>query len=232
MNRILIIEDNSDLAFLVGTNLEIAGYAVELTNEGPQGLERARVTAPDLIILDLMLPGLSGYLVLRSLREEGFHMPVLILSARGEEVDKVLGFRNGADDYVTKPCGALELLARVEALLRRAGGLAADTQRRRTPHLARFGDVEVNLSSHTVRRRGQPVTLSPKAYQLLCALLMRRGQLVSRQDLLREVWGYHETVESRTVDAHIVELRRNLEADPSLPRHIVTVRKAGYRLEG
>jgi DNA-binding response OmpR family regulator len=153
---------------------------------------------------------------------------VLILTARGEEADKVIGFRNGADDYVTKPFGVLELLARIEALLRRTAGAARPHS---TPPPERFGDVEVDRTARTVTRQGIPVYLAPMEFELLLALLQRKGAVASRQDLMREVWGHSAVVVSRTVDTHIAELRRKLEHDPAEPRHILTVRKAGYRLE-
>lgn len=226
MIRVLIVEDNHDLAFGLRNNLEIEGYEVELAEDGPSGLATARRTMPDLVVLDLMLPGMDGYRVLRQLREDGLSMPVLILTARGEEADKVLGFRLGADDYVTKPFGVLELLARVQALLRRARG-APPAAKRGT---YRFGDVEVELATRIVRRSGLQVPLTPMEFDLLVALLERRGAVVSRVELLTDVWGHSSAVLTRTIDTHIGELRRKLEADPSTPRHILTVRKAGYRL--
>jgi two-component system alkaline phosphatase synthesis response regulator PhoP len=225
--RILVVEDNSDLAYGLRNNLEIEGYAVDVADDGTTGLARARDASPDLIILDLMLPGMDGYRVLRALRDEGRRMPVLILTARGEESDKVRGLRLGADDYVTKPFGVLELLARVEALLRRA-----TTGNGAVPSLPeRFGDIDVIPASRSVNRQGQPVPLTPKEYDLLLALLKRRGAVATRLELLTEVWGYSAEVLSRTVDTHVAELRRKLEADPAAPKHILTVRKAGYRLE-
>jgi two-component system, OmpR family, alkaline phosphatase synthesis response regulator PhoP len=229
MPRILIVEDNPDLAYGLRTGLEIEGYDIQIAEDGESGLERARAWRPDLVMLDLMLPGMDGYRVLRTLRESGADMPVLILTARGEEADKVLGFRLGADDYVTKPCGVLELLARVGALLRRSR--IADARNVTTDTLERFGAVEINPSSRTVTKEGTPVALSPKEFDLLLALVRRRGAVASRVDLLREVWGHRVEVMTRTVDIHIAELRRKLEDDPSQPRHILTVWKAGYRLE-
>ncbi|OYV71784.1 MAG: two-component system response regulator [Gemmatimonadetes bacterium 21-71-4] len=227
MNRILIVEDNPDLAYGLRTGLEIEGYTVNVAADGETGLERARESAPDLVILDLMLPGMDGYRVLRALRDEGLDMPVLILTARGEETDKVLGFRLGADDYVTKPCGVLELLARVAALLRRARRAEAAAG----AAIERFGAVEINPAARTVTRGDQPVALSPKEFDLLLTLVRRRGAVASRLELLKEVWGYSADVMTRTVDIHVAELRRKLEDDPSKPRHILTVWKAGYRLE-
>jgi two-component system, OmpR family, alkaline phosphatase synthesis response regulator PhoP len=227
MPRILIVEDNPDLAYGLRTGLEIEGYDVQVAEDGETGLDRARAWSPDLVMLDLMLPGMDGYRVLRTLREGGSDIPVLILTARGEEADKVLGFRLGADDYVTKPCGVLELLARVGALLRRSR--IAD--RASGEGIERFGSVEINPASRTVTKEGTPVALSPKEFDLLLALVRRRGAVASRVELLREVWGHRVEVMTRTVDIHIAELRRKLEHDPSQPRHILTVWKAGYRLE-
>jgi DNA-binding response OmpR family regulator len=228
MPRILIVEDNPDLAYGLRTGLEIEGYDVQVADDGESGLERAKAWGPDLVMLDLMLPGMDGYRVLRTLREAGSNVPVLILTARGEEADKVLGFRLGADDYVTKPCGVLELLARVGALLRRSR--ISDRTNGVDGH-ERFGSVEINPASRTVLKEGTPVALSPKEFDLLLALVRRRGAVASRVELLREVWGHRVEVMTRTVDIHIAELRRKLEDDPSNPRHILTVWKAGYRLE-
>jgi len=226
MTNILIIEDNTDLAFGLRHNLEFEGYAVEVAVDGSRGLVRIRKAQPDLVILDLMLPGLDGMRVLREVREGGLDIPILILTARGEESDKVRGLRLGADDYVTKPFGLLELLARVEALLRRASNKGG-----REEEIIRFGDVEVRRGERTVSKLGQPVELTPKEFDLLIALWRRRGTVVSRLELLRGVWSYSEAAVTRTVDTHILELRRKLENDPSSPRHILTTRKAGYRLD-
>jgi two-component system, OmpR family, alkaline phosphatase synthesis response regulator PhoP len=229
MARILIVEDNVNLAYGLRTGLEIEGYDVQVAENGETGLERARAWGPDLVMLDLMLPGMDGYRVLKSLREGGSDVPVLILTARGEETDKVLGFRLGADDYVTKPCGVLELLARVGALLRRSR--LADQRSHATDAVEKFGTVEIHPSSRTVTKSAMPVGLSPKEFDLLLALVRRRGAVASRVELLREVWGHRVEVMTRTVDIHIAELRRKIEDDPSQPRHILTVWKAGYRLE-
>jgi DNA-binding response OmpR family regulator len=228
VTRILVIEDNRNLATGLRNNLEIEGYEVSVAGDGTSGLALARSTMPDLIILDLMLPGTDGYRVLKTLRDDGVDTPVLILSARGEETDKVLGFHLGADDYVAKPFGLLELLARVDALLRRAASASAK-HKLATP--VTFGDVQVDPGTHTVRRGGEAVTLRPKEYDLLVALLQRHGQVASRAELLEEVWGYSGEVYSRTVDTHVAELRRKLEANAAEPRYILTVRKTGYRIQ-
>jgi DNA-binding response OmpR family regulator len=222
MSRVLVVEDNSDLATGLRNNLEIEGHEVEVAGDGRAGLAAARARRPDLVILDLMLPQLDGFRVLRSLREQPDGPPVLILTARGEEADKVRGLRMGADDYVTKPFGLLELLARVEALLRRT--------RKPSPRRERFGDVEVDAAARSVRRAGRAVDLAPKELDLLLTLLDADGAALSRVELLRRVWGYPSAVVTRTVDTHVAELRRKLEDEPSRPRHILTVRKLGYRL--
>ena len=228
MARVLIIEDNRNLALGLRTNLEFEGHEAEIAGDGTAGLIRARTRSHDLIVLDLMLPGLDGFRVLEVLRGEGLTTPVLVLTARGDETDKVRGLRGGADDYVTKPFALRELLARVAALLRRTRAPGAE---RSTPPAAYcFGEIAVNPGTRIVTRAGHPVPLRPKEYDLLGALLRREGGVVGRADLLREVWGYHESVLSRTLDTHIGELRRKLEADPAVPRHILTVRKTGYRL--
>ena len=229
MSRILVIEDNADLAFGLRNNLEIEGYEVEVSGDGPSGLERARRSRPDLVILDLMLPKMDGLRVLKALRGDDLAMPVLILTARGEETDKVRGLKLGADDYVTKPFGVLELLARVEALLRRNRSPAV-LPHPAAPRLERFGEVEVDSAARIVTRSGRPVELAPKEYELLLALIGRRGAVASRVELMREVWGYSDEAVTRTIDTHVAELRRKLEADPADPRHILTVRKVGYRL--
>lgn len=223
--RILIIEDNTDLAFGLQTNLEVQGYSVEVAKDGPTGLATAGSYHPDLIILDLMLPGMDGLKALKKLREQGAAMPVLILTAKGNEVDKVNGLRLGADDYVTKPFGLMELIARVEALLRRAPVFSKPNSR-----LAVFGDVEMDSAARQVIRAGQPVDLTPKEFDLLTALVSRDGAVATRLDLMSEVWGHQSAVISRTVDTHIAELRRKLEANPARPEHILTVRNNGYRL--
>ena len=232
MPRLLLVEDNPDLAFGLRTGLEIEGYEVHHAEDGPSGLHMARELAPDLVILDLTLPGMDGYKVLRTLRDEALEMPVLILTARGEEADKVLGFRIGADDYVVKPCGVLELLARVAALLRRSHRRPdVDPAVQAAQAVERFGDVEVSTARRTVTRKGEPVALTPKEFDLLVSLIRRRGAVASRSELLREVWGHRAEVATRTVDIHVAELRRKLEDDPAEPRHILTVWKAGYRFE-
>jgi DNA-binding response OmpR family regulator len=227
VTRILLIEDNEDLAFGLRTALENEGFTVSIAADGPSGLREARDAGVDLIILDLMLPGMDGYRVLRSLRTAGIDVPVLVLTAKGEEANKVQAFSIGGDDYVTKPFGVLELIARVKALLRRTRGKEGPP----IPAVERFGEIEINPASRTVYRGGQLVPLAPREFDLLLALVRRRGAAASRTELLREVWQYESGVVSRTIDIHIAELRRKLEPDPAQPRHIRTVWKVGYRLE-
>ena len=230
MPTVLLIEDNEKLARGLQSILEFEGYAVLCATDGASGLALARQQRPDIVVLDLMLPDTDGYRVLRTLRDDGDMTPVLVLTALGEEADKVRGFRFGADDYVTKPFGLMELLARIDALLRRATRPNGEAPRTTSESPSGFGDVHVDAARHMVTRRGTPVPLRPKEYDLLVALLRRNGQVATRIELLKEVWGYDDSVMSRTVDTHIAELRRKLESDPANPRHILTVLKTGYRL--
>jgi DNA-binding response OmpR family regulator len=223
-----IIEDNRALATGIRNVLEIEGYRVRVDHDGVSGMSFARSGRPDLVILDLMLPELDGYQLLRALRAAGATMPVLILSARGEEADKVHGFRIGADDYVTKPFSLLELTARVAALLRR--GKAADALAPVDGVIRVGDDIRIDLRRRTVHRAGRPILLAPKQFDLLVALAARETGVASRSEMLREVWGYRSDVTSRTLDMHVLELRRKLEDDASDPRLILTVRGVGYRL--
>jgi len=227
VSRILIIEDNADLAFGLRNNLEVEGHTADVARDGAEGLELATTGTYELIIMDVMMPRIDGFGVLKRLRDAGVATPVLMLSARADEADKVYGFRLGADDYVTKPFGLLELMARVTALLRRARPErdGEDTA------VVTFGDVRVDVVTGTVTRAGEPIELTGQELRLLLALARRHGRTVSRQDLLREAWGHIGAVSSRTIDTYVVDLRRKLEADPMRPRHIITVRGAGYRLE-
>jgi len=227
VKRVLVVEDQRDLASLLAHNLKQEGLDVRTVEDGREALPAVRSWRPDLVILDLMLPGLDGFEVLRGIRGNGHEIPVLILSARGEEQDKIRGFRLDADQYVTKPFSLVELLERVHALLRRATRTVADQK----ANTLTFGDVVVDQAARSVSRRGDIIQLSPKAFDLLLSLIRREGRVASRMELLREVWGYGPLVLSRTVDSHVAELRRRLEDDPANPRHIVTVFKIGYRFE-
>jgi two-component system response regulator MtrA len=225
--RILLVEDNADLADGLRYNLEREDYAVQVAADGPAGLDSARRWNPDLILLDLMLPGMSGFQVLEALRSGGHRVPVIIVSARGEEADKVRGFRLDADQYVTKPVGLLELLERVRAILRRSSYLSGGDAASRI----RFGQVSIDPAARTVSLGERQVALTPKAYDLMLALVRREGAVMSRIELLREVWGSAGDVQTRTVDSHMAELRRKLEENPADPRHFLTVWKVGYRFE-
>ena len=229
MSRILIIEDNPDLAFGLRSNLEIEGYEVSIASTGVAGLELAQTQDADLLILDVMLPQMDGYEVLRRFRKTNASTPVLMLTARGEELDKVRGLRSGADDYVTKPFGLMELLARIEALLRR-GRLDADNHSADGPSHIRIGDIEISLDARTVHKGSESVGLAPKEFDLLVELIRHDGAIVSRTELMRAVWGHSAAVVSRTVDTHIAELRRKLGDGSDESPLIVTVRKSGYRI--
>lgn len=230
--RLLVVEDNEDLAFGLQRTLTGSGYRVELARDGADAMRRARVFKPHLIILDLMMPGMDGFSVLQALRSEQIDVPVLILSARSEEHDKLRGFRAGADDFVTKPFGVLELVARVAALLRRTAPTATD-RGHGDDDVAPIvvGALRIDLRGRRVYRNNESVSLAPKEFDLLVALVQQRGRALSRTMLLREVWGHAPDIQTRTVDIHVAELRRKLEAEPGRPRHIVTVWKTGYRFD-
>lgn len=227
MRRILLVEDNHALALGLSRSLEAAGFAAEVADSRAAAVDALAGENPDLVILDLMLPDGDGFEVLRDLRASGSSVPVLVLSARGEEIDKLKGFRLGADDYVVKPVGVLELIARVEAVLRRAG---ADEGQEAHLSPLRIGRVEVDPARRTAVRDGEPIDLSPREFELLLCLVRHQGRVVSRETLLSEAWGYRNPVPTRTVDTHVFTLRAKIEDDPGRPRHILTVRKVGYRL--
>ncbi len=226
MKRILIVED--DVAILRGLkdNLEYESYEVLTAEDGKQGYCLIREKKPDLIILDLMLPKMNGYEVCRKVRDEGVTTPVLMLTARGEEVDRVLGLDLGADDYVTKPFSVPELMARVRAILRRV-------QRSKVgdlPSELRFGKVSIDFKRFEAHRAGRILNMSRKEFGVLRLLAARGGEVVTRDELLDEVWGYDQYPTTRTVDNHIALLRTKLEEDPSNPRHLLTVHGVGYKL--
>ncbi|MCZ6503102.1 MAG: response regulator transcription factor [Gammaproteobacteria bacterium] len=226
MARILIIEDNPDLAEGLRVNLELENHVVEVCTDGGQALINIAKLQPDLIILDVLLPNQDGFGILQKMRQNSLNIPVLMLTARGEETDKVRALRLGADDYVTKPFGLLELIARVEALLRRSGSVCAPVTGRKTI----FGTVEFDPATRRVWREGELVSLTPKETNLLLVLVEKPNHVWSRQELLQKVWGHAAEVASRTVDTHIAELRRKLEIDPAMPQFIQTARSAGYWL--
>ena len=225
--RILVIEDDPDLLFVVACTLREEGYAVDTAEDGDEGLFKATSWDYDAIVLDIMLPGESGLIVCSKLRQLGSNTPILMLTARRQTNDKVDGLETGADDYLTKPFQMAELLARVAALLRRAGPRDATAGDRH-----HFGAVRIDLRRAEVSREGQPVNLSAKEFQLLRYFLGHRGSVVSRDELLREVWGYGVVPSSRTVDVHVAWLRQKLEEDPKNPRFILTVIGLGYKFAG
>ena len=228
--RILLVEDNAELAAGIRYNLELEGYEVQVAGDGPGALNVLESFAPDLIVLDVMLPGMDGFQVLRRIREDGIRVPVMMLTARGEESDQVRAFRLDADQYVTKPFRLMELLERVNMMLRRSKELSVAPSGTTTDRL-RFADVEVDASSRKVTKAGRELGLSPKALDLLLALAAGGGRVVTRHELLRSVWKHQADVVTRTVDSHISELRHKLEDDPEKPKHILTVWKSGYRFE-
>ncbi|HTQ54427.1 MAG TPA: response regulator transcription factor [Bryobacteraceae bacterium] len=224
--RILLIEDERGLVTTLGDRLRSEGHQVESALDGETGLQMASEGEFDLIILDIMLPRKNGMDVCRDLRQRGISTPVLMLTARGQTVDKVVGLKIGADDYMTKPFEMLELLARVEALLRRAPAYG------KAGEVFQFGPIRVDLRRTEVLRNGKPVALAAKEFQLLRYLVENRGTTVSRETLLSEVWGYGAVTSSRTVDVHVAWLRQKLEDNPRQPRLILTVHGMGYKLAG
>ena len=223
MSRILVIED--DVAILRGLkdNLVRESYDVLTTEDGEEGYRLARERSPDLIILDLMLPTLSGYEICRQLRDEGNSVLILMLTARGEEADRVLGLDLGADDYVTKPFSIRELKARIRALLRRTDPPPAP------PDTLSFGDVVVDFLQYDARKGDNPVEMTPKEFGVLRYLATRAGGVVSRYELLEKVWGYGKFPTTRTVDNHLAALRAKLEDNPAEPRYLQTVHRVGYK---
>ena len=224
MTRILIVEDEPNMVAGLRDNFEYEGYEVLTASDGAEGLGRALNDAPDLVVLDVMMPKMSGLDVCKQLKAKRPSIPVIMLTARGQEVDKVVGLELGADDYVTKPFSIRELLARIKAVLRRAHG---GSQERYA-----FGDVAVNLRTCQVTRAGKPVEFSAKEFDLLKYFLCHPGEALSRDRLLEKVWGYNSFPTTRTVDAHIVHLRQKLELKPEEPRFILTVHGVGYKFVG
>lgn len=224
--HLLLVEDEVSLALTLSDRLRAEGYDVEVCGTGESALELLENRPVDMVILDLMLPGIDGLEVCRELRQRGLQLPVLMLTAKSEVVDKVVGLKLGADDYLTKPFEMIELLARLEALLRRTGEGSTGL------HRYEFGEVSVDFRSAEVTRGGEPVALSSMELRLLQEFIEHRGELLSRDQLLDEVWGYEETPFSRTVDVHVASLRQKLEPTPSHPRYIITVHRRGYRFDG
>jgi DNA-binding response OmpR family regulator len=221
--RILIIEDEPAMVAGLRDNFEYEGYDVISADDGVSGLERVLAEDPDLIVLDVMMPRMSGLEVCKQVKARRPSIPIIMLTARGQEIDKVLGLELGADDYVTKPFSIRELMARIRAVLRRVPPQAP------LPDVYRFGDIEVNVRGNQVRRAGGAVELSAKEFALLAYFISHPGETLSRDRLLDAVWGYQNYPNTRTVDTHIVHLRHKVEPDPEQPRFIVTVHGTGYK---
>jgi DNA-binding response OmpR family regulator len=224
--RILIVEDEPAMVAGLRDNFEYEGYEVISANDGVAGLERALADHPDLVVLDVMMPRMSGLDVCKQLKAKRPTLPIIMLTARGQEVDKVVGLELGADDYVTKPFSIRELIARVKAVLRRASPPSV------APEIYRFGDVEVNIRKSEVRRAGAPVELSGREFELLAYFVAHPAETLSRDRLLDAVWGYDNYPNTRTVDTHILHLRQKLEPNPEEPRLFLTVHGSGYKFVG
>jgi DNA-binding response OmpR family regulator len=228
MKRILVIEDEPQMLLGLRDNLELEGYEVQTAGDGDEGLLKAASFQPDLVILDVMLPRKNGFDVCRELRARSIATPVVMLTARNQETDKVLGLELGADDYVTKPFSITELLARVRAVLRRSGSRpaagAADTYR--------IGDLEIDFRIHQARRGKQRVEFTAREFELLRYFVTHIGQVVTREQILNEVWGYEEFPTTRTIDNFVAKLRQKIEKSPHAPEHILTIHGSGYKFVG
>ncbi|MBN2001619.1 response regulator transcription factor [candidate division KSB1 bacterium] len=226
MAKILIVEDEIEMAKGLKDNFEFDGHEVLIAEDGELGLEMALKESPHLIILDLMLPKKSGFDVCKEIRAAGKKTPIIMLTARGQEIDKVLGLELGADDYMTKPFSVRELLARVKAVLRRY------PEQGKTEQIVKIGQVTVDLGKYTAHNAGGPLELSHKEFEIIKYFVQHQGETVSRDKLLDDVWGYDAYPTSRTVDNHILQLRKKIEAQPEKPRHILTVHGIGYKFVG
>lgn len=223
MVRILIVEDEPDMRRGLEDNLRFEGYQTTSTGNGDEGLRIAEQGRHDLIVLDIMLPGMDGMEICRRLKSQGIGTPIVMLTARGEESDRVLGLEQGADDYITKPFSLRELLARVKAILRRTketGGVPAEFH---------FGDVEVNFERYEAKKSGEAIEMTPREFEMLKLFASHEGEIVTREMFLQEVWGYDTAPSTRTVDNFVAKLRQRIEDDPENPHHIVTVHRMGYK---
>jgi DNA-binding response OmpR family regulator len=223
MARILVVEDDRDIAMLLEDDLAAEGHTIEVVHDGAVASNRGRESGWDLIILDVMLPGRDGFDVCRDIRRAHVRTPIIILTAKTNEAEKILGLDLGADDYVTKPFSPRELRSRIRAVLRRGRGEAEDA--------FCFGDVEIDFARAELRRRGKPMELTPLEFKLLGVFVRNRGRVLSRDQLIQDAWGGRTFVTDRAVDGHIVGLRRKIEDNPARPRHLVSVRGLGYRLD-
>jgi len=229
MTRILVVEDEPGIALGLEDDLKMEGYEVETVADGISATRKARENPFDLILLDVMLPGKDGFEVCRELRRSGLRTPIVMLTAKTQEAEKVLGFELGADDYVTKPFGTRELRARIKALLRRAAGGASSGPE---PERYEFGDVAVDFQRAELRRGGQPVELTPIEFKLLALFVRERGRVLSREQLIEGAWGAETFTSARVADNHIANLRKKIEPDPGNPRYLRNVRGMGYRFDG
>ena len=228
MKRILVIEDEPQMLLGLRDNLELEGYEVATALDGDEGLQKAASFQPDLVILDVMLPRKNGFDVCRELRARGTVTPVVMLTARSQEADKVLGLELGADDYVTKPFSITELLARVRAVLRRTGTRPAST----SADTYRIGDLEIDFRMHQARRGKQRVEFTAREFELLRYFVTHIGHVVTREQILNEVWGYEEFPTTRTIDNFVAKLRQKIERSPHAPEHILTIHGSGYKFVG
>jgi DNA-binding response OmpR family regulator len=223
MKTILIIEDEHDMVEGLKFNLEARDYSVIAAYDGESGYKMALSEKPDLVILDLMLPKLNGYEVCKILKKEIPELPIIMLTAKSQEAEIVTGLELGADDYITKPFSVLELLARISALFRR---IKSDPG---LPEVHHCGDLEINFKKYQASRKGKPLKLSPREYEILGYFIERQGEIISREELLKEIWGYEHSPDTRTVDAHIVKLRQKIEDKPDEPKLIITIHGIGYK---
>ena len=233
--RILVVDDEISLQETLAYNLTREGYQVEVAGDGNMALHLARTSKPDLVILDVMLPGLDGFEVCRILRQEA-SIPVLMLTARDDEIDRVVGLEVGADDYLAKPFSMRELMARVKALLRRVRlireDVATEKLEEEQPKLIAFDNLVIDLTRREVKLDGEVLALKPREYELLLFMDQQKGRLLTRPQILEQVWGWDYMGDSRTVDVHVCWLRKKIEPDPETPQRIITARGAGYRFEG
>ncbi len=229
--KILIVEDEEAMAVALKDGIAFEGYRILVATDGEQGLRMAEQEEPDLIVLDVMLPKMNGLDICRRLRGSGNDVPIIFLTARGQEIDKVLGLKLGADDYLTKPFSLMELLARMETVLRRAAW-RAPVNGETNPQIYRFGDVMVDFRKHEAHKNGQSLNMSPREFMMLNFFIQHRGEVVTRDQLLDTVWGYDSIPFTRTVDSHIAKLRKKIEDAPSDPRFLITVHRLGYKFTG
>ena len=224
MYKILIVEDEPNMRMGIKDNLEFEGYQVDVADNGTDGLDKIRTNKYNLVLLDVMLPQMSGFDVCKTVRQEGNKVPIILLTAKGEEIDKILGLELGADDYVTKPFSLRELLARIKAVLRRGEGINVDHSE------VKIGKIKVDFSGYKASENKKPVQLSHKEFELLHYLWSKKNSTVSRDELLSNIWGYDENPTTRTVDNFILKIRQKIENDPNHPQIILTVHGLGYKL--